>query len=55
MECELLIAVAYLAAAPGLPSTGSVVVLHGLSFSVACGILPNQGLNLRLLHWILYH
>ena len=37
--------------APGLQSTGSVVVVHGLGFSVACGILPDQGLNLRLLHW----
>ena len=30
---------------------GSVAVVHGLSCSVACGIFPDQGLNLCLLHW----
>ena len=30
-------------AAPGLWSTGSVVVVLGLSFSMACGISPDQG------------
>ena len=30
---------------------GSVVVVHGLSCSEACGIFPDQGLNLCLLHW----
>ena len=35
----------------GLESTGSVVVTHGLSCSEACGIFPDQGLNLHLLHW----
>ena len=30
----------------GLQSAGSVVVAHGLSFSVACGIFPDQGSNL---------
>ena len=39
-----------------LPSTGSrragsVVVPHGLSYSVACGILPDQGSNPCPLHW----
>ena len=29
----------------------SVVVALGLSCSVACGILPDQGLNLCPLHW----
>ena len=29
----------------------SVVVAHGLSCSVACGIFPDQGLNPRPLHW----
>ena len=29
----------------------SSVVAHGLSCSAACGILPDQGLNLCLLHW----
>ena len=28
-----------------------MVVVHGLSCSTACGIFPNQGLNLCLLHW----
>ena len=31
-------------------STGSVVVAHGLSYSVVCGIFPDQGWNLCLLH-----
>ena len=39
------------AGAPGLWSTGSVVVAHGLSCSVACGIFLDLGLNPRLLHW----
>jgi len=38
-------------AAPGLQSTGSIVVMHGLSCSVACVIFPDQGLNPCLLHW----
>ena len=29
----------------------SLVVAHGLSCSVACGIFPGQGSNLCLLHW----
>ena len=47
----LLIAVASLVTAPRLQSTGSVVVALGLSCSV-CGIFPDQGLNLCLLHWL---
>ena len=31
--------------------TGSVVVAHGPSCSAACGIVPDQGLNLCPLHW----
>ena len=46
-----LITVASLVAASGLWSTGSVVVSHGFSCSVACGIFSDQGLNLCLLHW----
>ena len=30
---------------------GSVVVTHGLSCPVACGIFPDQGWNLCLLQW----
>ena len=46
--------------APGLQSTGSGVVPLGLSCTVECGIFPDQGLNLCLLHWqmdsyVLYH
>ena len=37
--------------APRLQRTGSAAVAHGLSCSVACGILPDQGLNPSLLHW----
>ena len=36
---------------PRLQSTGSVVVAHGLSCLVACGIFLDQGLNPCLLHW----
>ena len=35
----------------GLYSTGSIVVANGLSCSTACGIFPDQGLNLCRLHW----
>ena len=37
--------------ARGLWSVGSVVVAHGLSCSVACGIFPDQGSNPCPLHW----
>ena len=37
--------------APGLSSTGDTVVVHRLGCSVACGIFPDQGWNLYLLHW----
>ena len=37
--------------APGLQGTGPIVVAHGLSCSVACGILQDQGSNPCLLHW----
>ena len=38
-------------AAPGLQSTGSVVVVHRIRCSMACGIFLDQGTNLCLLHW----
>ena len=37
--------------APGLQSTGSVVVAHGLSWLLACVIFPGQGSNPCLLYW----
>ena len=37
-------------ATPRLQSTGSVIVAHGLSCSLACGILLDQGSNSCLLH-----
>ena len=37
--------------APGLWSTGSVVVVHGLSCSIVRGIFPDQRSNLCLLPW----
>ena len=37
---------------PWLQSTGSVVVGHRLSDSAACRILPDQGSNPCLLHWL---
>ena len=42
---------ASVAVAPGLSSTGSVAAVLRLSCSTACGIFPDQGLNLCLLHW----
>ena len=42
---------ASIVAACGLSSTGSVVVARGFSYSAACGIFPDQGLNLCPLHW----
>ena len=38
-------------AVPGLQSSGSTVVAHGLSCSSGCGIFLDQGLNLCLLPW----
>ena len=49
--CRLLTAVASLVAVPGLWSTGSAVVGHGFNCSATCGIFPDQGSNLCLLHW----
>ena len=43
--------VASLTVEHGLQSTGLVVVAHRLSCAVACGIIPDQRLNPRLLHW----
>ena len=37
--------------APGPWSTGSVVAMHGLNCSSACGIFPDQGSNPCLVHW----
>ena len=39
------------AVVPGLKSTGSIVVAHGLSCPKACGIFTDQGSNPCLLHW----
>ena len=43
------------AVAPRLQSIGSTDMAHGFSCSSACGIFPDQGSNLCLLHWWLYH
>ena len=43
---------------PGLQSTGSIIVVQGLSCSEACGIFPDQELNLlssALAGRFLYH
>ena len=47
----LLTAVASLVPAPGLWSIGSAVGARGPCCSLACGIILDQGSNLRLLHW----
>ena len=50
--CGLLIAETSLVTERGLYGMGtSVVVVHGLSCPVACGIFPDQGSNPCLLHW----
>ena len=48
---SLYIAWASVVVVPGLQSTDSVVVVHGLSCSAACGIFPDHRWNPRLLHW----
>ena len=35
----------------GSMRAGSVVVAHGLSYSMACGIFPDRGSNPCSLHW----
>ena len=47
----LLAVVAPLPVEHRLWNTGSIVVAHGLSHSVACGIILDQGSNLCLLRW----
>ena len=37
--------------APGIWSTGSIVVVHRFSCSATCGLLPDQGSNPCPLHW----
>ena len=49
--CRLLFTVTSFVAEHRLQGTGSVVVVYGVSCSVAYGIFPDQGLNLCLLHW----
>ena len=36
---------------PGSRAQTQVVVVHGLSCSMACGIFPDQRSNPRLVHW----
>ena len=47
----LLIASVSLLVALRLYSHGSVIVVHGVSYSKACGIFLDQGLNPGPLHW----
>ena len=49
--CGPLTVVASLVAEHSSRRAGSVVVAHGPSCSVACGILPDQGSNPCPLHW----
>ena len=52
--CGLLIAVASLCCrARALGAWASVAVVPGLSYSAACGIYPDQGLNPCIGRWIL--
>ena len=50
-EHRLQGAQASVAVASGFSSTSSVAGVHGFSCPTACGIVPDQGLNLFLLHW----
>ena len=49
--CGLFIVVASRCGAQPLGMWASVAVPQGLSDSMACGIFPEQGLNLCPLHW----
>ena len=49
--CQWLLHAGSAAVAPGLRSTGSTVLVHRLSCSVPCGIVPDQESNLCPLHW----
>ena len=51
MQASAVVAMGSVVAFPGLWSTGSIVVVHGFSCSMECGIYPDQGLNLCFLHW----
>ena len=42
---------ASLVGSTGSRRAGSVIVAHGLSWSAACGIFPDQGSNPCALHW----
>ena len=48
---QQLLHVGSIAAAVRLLSVDSVVEAHGLKLLLACRIIPDQGLNLRLLYW----
>ena len=50
MRASVVAACGSVVAAHGLQSTASVVVVHGPSCPVACGIFPDQGSNPCLLH-----
>ena len=51
VQASVVVACGLIVVIPRLYRTGSVVVVRGLSCSVACGIFLDQGLNLCLLHW----
>ena len=49
-RAQVLGCTSFVGAVPTVWSTGSVVVVHRLSCSLACGIFPEQGSNPYLLH-----
>jgi len=51
LQLQYLQHVGSIFAAPGLQSTGLIVVAHGVSSSAACGIFLDPGSNPCLLHW----
>ena len=50
-EMTSLVAEHRLEGAQASAAVGSVVVAHGFSCPTVCGIFPDQGSNLRPLHW----
>ena len=50
-RAQTLHCVGFSGCGPQVLGTGSVVKAHGLGDSAACGIFPDPGSNLCLLHW----
>ena len=51
MQVSVVVACGLVVEAPGLQSAGSIVAVHRLSCSEACGVCLDQGSDLCPLHW----